>query len=474
MNKLALTGTHLTSMNQTDFNLNVTISSASELSIFENVCLIIFLVLLDLLTVVGNSLTILAILFDYHLRSPTHFLMGSLAMADLLIGTAVLPYSSYQLYFNSWPFGSVLCTIWKTVDVLCCTASIYLLLAISVDRYVGVTRPLSYSSILTKKRVYMMIAGVWMLSLVVSLVGIGWKSPPATTGLCEVNKDILYSFFSASLSFYIPLVLICIIYYRIYTEARIQMNFLKTGTKTSKTDGNGNSVTLRVHRGPSSNRNRNCTCAKLNTMKHKSFNTIEESESFSNSPKFGKLDSLSELEELQPGTDKTKKPNAAKPIRCPHCSGTESTGNNSNLFNMAFSSKLAKFKREKKAAKNLAIVVGCLVLCWMPFFIILPIEALIRPYSNVVLDKLVPIFFWLGYCNSAMNPLIYAYSSREFRRAYKGLIQCNIRQLNKKENLEKLSRLNYQSNRPNNKKKANYHLNNIYEENSLISNDRSV
>lgn len=124
--------------------------------------------------------------------------------------------------------------------MLCCTASIYLLLAISVDRYVGVTRPLSYSSILTKKRVYMMIAGVWMLSLVVSLVGIGWKSPPATTGLCEVNKDILYSFFSASLSFYIPLVLICIIYYRIYTEARIQMNFLKTGTKTSKTDGNGN------------------------------------------------------------------------------------------------------------------------------------------------------------------------------------------------------------------------------------------
>ena len=114
MNKLAFTGTHLTSMNQTDFNLNVTISSASELSIFENVCLIIFLVLLDLLTVVGNSLTILAILLDYHLRSPTHFLMGSLAMADLLIGTAVLPYSSYQLYFNSWPFGSVLCTIWKS------------------------------------------------------------------------------------------------------------------------------------------------------------------------------------------------------------------------------------------------------------------------------------------------------------------------------------------------------------------------
>lgn len=30
------------------------------------------------------------------------------------------------------------------------------------------------------------------------------------------------------------------------------------------------------------------------------------------------------------------------------------------MFNTAFTSKIAKFKREKKAAKNLAIVVGTL------------------------------------------------------------------------------------------------------------------
>lgn len=85
----------------------------------------------------------------------------------------------------------------------------------------------------------MIISAVWILSLSVSLVGIGWKSPQETMGTCEVNKDIIYSFFSASLSFHIPLVFICIIYYRIYTEARIQMKFLETGTKTSKMDGKG-------------------------------------------------------------------------------------------------------------------------------------------------------------------------------------------------------------------------------------------
>lgn len=71
------------------------------------------------------------------------------------------------LSLQVWIFGDVWCRIWLAVDVWMCTASILNLCAISLDRYVAVTRPVTYPSIMSTKRAKLLVAGVWVLSFVI-------------------------------------------------------------------------------------------------------------------------------------------------------------------------------------------------------------------------------------------------------------------------------------------------------------------
>nr|XP_020662617.1 beta-2 adrenergic receptor-like [Pogona vitticeps] len=74
--------------------------------------------------------------------------------------------------------------------------------------------------------------------------------------------------------------------------------------------------------------------------------------------------------------------------------------------------------KEHKALKTLGIIMGTFTLCWLPFFIVHFVHAI----DETVIPKFLYIFLnWLGYVNSAFNPLIYC-RSPDFRYAFQEIL----------------------------------------------------
>uniref|UniRef100_A0A8C5PHG0 G-protein coupled receptors family 1 profile domain-containing protein n=1 Tax=Leptobrachium leishanense TaxID=445787 RepID=A0A8C5PHG0_9ANUR len=90
--------------------------------------------------------------------------------------------------------------------------------------------------------------------------------------------------------------------------------------------------------------------------------------------------------------------------------------------NMGSNSKTA-YKVEGKAARTLGLVMGVFLLCWLPFFIITVVEPFINFSTSADLYNAA---LWLGYFNSALNPIIYALFYPCFQKSFKCFITGNI------------------------------------------------
>uniref|UniRef100_A0A061QLN0 Putative octopamine receptor n=1 Tax=Cupiennius salei TaxID=6928 RepID=A0A061QLN0_CUPSA len=142
----------------------------------KNIAIIVILGIINAIVIVGNLLVVLAVFASAKLRTVTNFIIVSLAISDLLVGLAVLPYSITLEVLELWIFGELWCQMWLAMDVWLCTASILNLCAISIDRYLAITRPVHYRTIMSNLRVKLLIAVVWVLSFIICFPPlVGWN-----------------------------------------------------------------------------------------------------------------------------------------------------------------------------------------------------------------------------------------------------------------------------------------------------------
>ena len=77
---------------------------------------------------------------------------------------------------------------------------------------------------------------------------------------------------------------------------------------------------------------------------------------------------------------------------------------------------------DHKAAITVGVIMGVFLICWVPFFCANIVAAFCKTCIPGIVFK---ILTWLGYSNSAFNPIIYSIFNTEFRQAFRRILTAH-------------------------------------------------
>uniref|UniRef100_A0A8C1UU33 Dopamine receptor D4b n=2 Tax=Cyprinus carpio TaxID=7962 RepID=A0A8C1UU33_CYPCA len=358
-----------------------------------NVPVLIFGVLLIIVIICGNALVCLSVYKEKALKTTTNYFIVSLAVADLLLAVLVLPLFVYAEFQGGvWSLDVTLCDGLMTMDVMLCTASIFNLCAISVDRFIAVSIPLNYNRKHVDYRQILLLSATWLFALAVAspvIFGIN-NVPQRDPRECKL-EDNNYVVYSSVCSFFIPCPIMLLLYFGMFHGLRKWEELRKAKLRNS--------------------------IQACRSLQHAAVAAAL--------PPLGALPASlprvierdlaqSSLEELDDFT---------QPV-CPFPPEYKNSPIQTVPYpDIQYSQPAQRRKRDKingrerKAMRVLPVVVGVFLFCWTPFFVVHTARALCG--SCHISPHLMSTVTWLGYVNSALNPIIYTIFNTEFRKFFR-------------------------------------------------------
>ena len=188
----------------------------------------IILIFIAILTITGNALVLVATWKEKALHQPNKYFIACLAVADLLVGTILAPSLVYIVNVPVRDIPIHVCRFILWMDILALTASIYTLVFISFDRYIKIKRPLQYRSRMTTSKSFKIIFIIWSILTVFAT----YSATPSSgsQGIIQLSRYMpcpadfnkampFYTFLAISL-FFLPIMLMVIMYALIFAAVR--------------------------------------------------------------------------------------------------------------------------------------------------------------------------------------------------------------------------------------------------------------
>uniref|UniRef100_W5KHV1 Opsin 4xa n=1 Tax=Astyanax mexicanus TaxID=7994 RepID=W5KHV1_ASTMX len=204
-----------------------------------------FVVVIGAVGVMGNALVMYAFFCNKKLRTPPNYFIMNLAVSDFLMAITQSPIFFVNCMYKEWVFGETGCKMYAFCGALFGITSMINLLAISIDRYIVITKPLQAIRWTSKRRTLLSILLVWMYSLAWSLAPLlGWSSyiPEGLMTSCTwdyvtstpANKS--YTLMLCCFVFFIPLGIISYCYFFMFLAIRnTSRDVERLGTHVRKT-----------------------------------------------------------------------------------------------------------------------------------------------------------------------------------------------------------------------------------------------